>query len=85
MTEMAQGSNKACVGTLFEQEVRLELKATTTYGLGFEVDGVEKMETETIVIDVTGYKDAEDDKQFYLDIAIKSGYSEAAQQFYNKY
>merc|ERR1711953_13415 len=64
MTEMAQGSNKACVGTLFEQEVRLELKATTTYGLGFEVDGVEAQETETIV--------------------IKSGYSEAAQQFYNK-
>jgi len=84
MTEMAQGSNKACVGTLFDQEVRLELKATTTYGLGFEVDGVEAKETETIVIDVTGYKDAEDDKQFYLDIAIKSGYSEAAQQFYNK-
>lgn len=84
MSEMAQGSNKACVGTLFEQEVRLELKATTTYGLGFEVDGVEQKETETIVIHITGYKDAEDDKKFYLDIAIKSGYSEASQQFYNK-
>jgi len=83
MENLAMGANKACSGELTPEECRLRLTASTTIKLGFKVDGVEQQETEQIVIDVVGYHDEESEDSFYLDIAIKTGYSEPAQQFFN--
>jgi len=84
MENLAMGSSKACKGELTPEQCRLRLEATTTVKLGFKVDGVEQEETEQIVIDVVGYSDPKTESSFYLDIAIKTGYSEPAQQFFNK-
>jgi len=84
MESMAMGKNKVCEGELFQEECRLRLSATTTYGLGFKVDGEEVKETEQIGIDVVGYKSPANDDSFFLDIRILSDYSEASQQFYNQ-
>jgi len=84
MESMAMGKDKVCEGELFQEECRLRLSATTTYGLGFKVDGEEVKETEQIGIDVVGYKSPANDDTFFLDIRILSDYSEASQEFYNQ-
>jgi len=84
MENFAMGSSKACKGELTPEQCRLRLEATTTVKLGFKIEGVEQEETEQIVIDIVGYSDPKSESSFYLDIAIKTGYSEPAQQFFNK-
>jgi len=89
MDEMAMGANKLCEGKMIVSECKLELKAQTTVKLGFQKDGIDQEETEEIKIEVVGYADKDnkegaESNSYYIDIAIKSGYSEPAQQFYNK-
>lgn len=83
MEKLATGSNKVCEGTVFRDECRLRLDAHTTCKLGYKVKDVEQEETVQILVDVTGYSDPKNENGFMLDIAIKTGYSEPAQQFYN--
>jgi len=79
-------NNKIGNGTLDKDQCKLTLEVTTQVDLGFKKEGVQQYETERVVIEITGYKisQGEDDEpMYYLDIAIRTGYSEAAQQMYD--
>lgn len=78
-------NNKIGNGTLDKDQCKLTLEMKTKVDLGFKKEGVQQYEEEIIVIEIAGYKvsQAEEEPIYYLDIAIRTGYSEAAQQMYD--
>jgi len=79
-------NNKIGNGTLDKDQCKLTLEVKTQVDLGFKKEGVQQYEEEIVVIEMTGYKVSQDEGEepiYYLDIAIRTGYSEAAQQMYD--
>merc|ERR1719166_808584 len=73
-------NNKIGNGTLDKDQCKLTLEVKTKVDLGFKKEGVQQYEEEIVVIELTGYKVSQDEAEpiYYLDIAIRTGYSEAA-------
>jgi len=79
-------NNKIGNGTLDKDQCKLTLEVKTQVDLGFQKAEVQQYEEEIVVIEITGYKVSQDEAEqpiYYLDIAILTGYSEAAQQMYD--
>jgi len=79
-------NNKIGNGTLDKDQCKLTLEVKTQVDLGFKKEGVQQYEEEIVVIEMAGYKVSQDEGEepiYYLDIAIRTGYSEAAQQMYD--
>merc|ERR1719219_1792557 len=77
-------NNKIGSGILDKEQRKLTLKVTTQVDLGFKIEDVQQFEEEIIVIEITGYKVSQDEEIPYaLDIAIRTGYSEASQQIFD--
>jgi len=77
-------NNKIGNGTLDKVQCKLTLEVKTKVDLGFKKAGVQQYEEEIVVIELAGYKVSQEEEPiYYLDIAIRTGYSEAAQQMYD--